>query len=122
MPKHSRNLNITLEMVEQSRKDCNLATGQAHCIDKVIYDNNRLPFDPIKMCRLWLCSPCLPTVAALGDPFVIQNLLISLGSSNDHVLATGLVELHVVCIGVMALDDDVIGDVTARRVIYDEGV
>jgi hypothetical protein len=112
MPKHSGNLCIRPELVEQASKDYNLATRQAHCIDHVISDNDHLPIDPIEMACLWLRSPCLPTVPALSDPPVIQNLVVSLGRRGcTSVLAWGPIKHRGARLGIAVPDAEVGGDI-----------
>jgi hypothetical protein len=112
MPKHSGNLSIRPELVKQPSEDYNLATGQAHCIDVVVSDNDHLPIDPVKVTRLRLRPLPLTTVPALSDPPVIQNLVVSLGrSSRRRVLARGPTKHRGSSVGIAILDGVVVGDI-----------
>lgn len=64
------------------------------------------------MTRLRLRSPGLATAPALGDPPVIQNLVVSLGrGSRSRVLARGPTKHRGGSVGVAGLDVAVVGDV-----------
>lgn len=111
MPKHSGNLSIGPEFVKQSSEDYNLATGQAKCIDDVIFDNDHLPIKPVQVSRLRLRPACLTTAPALGHPPVIQNLVFSLsGHGSPRVLVGGSTKHRCSSVGVAVHDGEVVGD------------
>ena len=125
MPKHSGNLSVCPEFVQQPSEDYNLATGQAHCIDDVVSDNNHLPIEPVKVTRLRLRPLRLTPAPALSDPPVIQNLVVSLGrSSRCRVLARGPTKHRGSSVGVAVPDGVVVGDaaIPIRGVLSVRGV
>lgn len=111
MTKHSGNLSIGPEFVKQSSEDNNLATGQAKCIDDVIFDNDHLPIKPIQVTRLRLRPASLTTAPALGHPPVIQDLVVSLsGHGSARVLVGGSTKHRRSSVGVAVPDGEVVGD------------